>query len=246
MAKPTIQALPVNKSKGTPVQPQAVNIFEAQNAWATNVESLLQHIKDNQNNPKAMETSKANLRTLCHQAYTETQKMLLKGHAGGATLLRSDPIGWTTNTTVWSTESVIEKNPYGSLVSQYLQECIDKEKEEAKKNNDVVTPAAILQAQLDSKDPEKKEVLLEGAEMANGEKTDLIIDKETGDMTVKQTDSKGKVQVGFVKGLWKNIKDFCSNIWKYLSQTWSRFTEWVKSFFTVPEEQDVIFACATK
>ena len=49
---------------------------------------------------------------------------------------------------------------------------------------------------------------------------------------------------GFFARAWANVKDFCKNIWGWLKAKWNGFTNWVKSFFTEPEDQDVIYANA--
>ena len=224
-----------------------VSILEAQNGWVESVESTLDFMLKSKDNPKALAEGREILKKVLKQAHDVTTEALLKGNSGatGNGVLISDPVGWTTNKTAWSRPQSISKNPYCALVSEIISEIKVEEEKDIIDQGGVVTPSSILAAQLDSLDDTKEEIELKGSETPSGEKTDLIINKETGDTVVVQKDAKGNIITRTFKSFWKNIKNFCETVWKYVSKTWLNFVDWVKSFFKVPEDQEIILAHAS-
>lgn len=234
-----------NPSLGTTDASEKVSILVAQQVWIDSIEKILEYMATPicTNSEQEMAKQTENLRTILSQAYVKTQEhLLVKNTTGSVAILKSDPVGWTTASTVYSSPAVLKKNKHCALVNKILQEFIDADEKKAVDVGLPTTAANILAAQMDSLDPNKSEISLKGAKQPNGEKTDVIIDKENGDTTFVETDQQGNTRSFSVKGFWKNVKDFCANIWKWLCNLYTNALNWVKSFFSVPKDADVILA----
>lgn len=221
-----------------------VSIFIAQQAWIDSIEKILEYMVSPIciNSKSETEVQTERLKVILAQAYSETQKFLLVNNTSGGGLFVSDPVGWTTATTAFGSEANVKKCPPAALVNKILKEFIEADNKEAVDSKLPTSAANILAAQLDAIDPLKSEIKLNSTVQPNGEKTDLAINKQTGDTEVTQTDSEGKVSKFTIKGFWKNVKDFCVNIWGWICKQCSGAYNWIKSFFTVPEDKDVILA----
>ena len=203
------------------------------------------------------------LKKILKEAIENFQKSLMVVKSGGAGLIQQDPIGFTIAKTAYSHPDAIAKNKYSALVDEICQEVLDEQQAASEESNSLISEQNILAAQTDSKDDTKTDINLVSNLVDSGdvdedgnaifEQSHLEINKETGDtvvherVVVKDKDGNivsdtGMVKKGFFARAWDNVKDFCKNVWNWFKDKWDGFSNWVKSFFTEPEDQDVIMA----
>ena len=243
---------------------QAKNPFVAMSTYVQAIDKVLSVMKQPAQVNKIPE-HRAKLKEILSEAIVNFQKSLLVANSGGAGLIQKDPIGFTIAKTAYSHPDAIAKNKYSALVDEICQEILDEQQATSEQNQNLISEQNILAAQTDSKDDSKTDINLvsnlvdTGTVDENGnaifEQSHLEINKETGDTVVHERkvvkDKDGNIlsdtgmeKKGFFARAWANVKDFCKNIWGWLKAKWNGFSNWVKSFFTEPEDQDVIMANA--
>ena len=204
---------------------------------------------------------RAALKRVLVEAIENFQKSLLVANSGGAGLIQQDPIGFTIAKTAYSHPDAIAKNKYSALVDELCKEILDEQQTASEANGNLISEQNILAAQTDATDPEKKDIDLVSNLVDSGkvdekgnnvfEQSHLEINKETGDTKVHErtvtkdkngniVSDTGMVEKGFFARAWENVKEFGKNIWNWIATKWTNFTNWVKSFFTEPDDQDVI------
>lgn len=206
------------------------------------------------------------LKKTLKEAIENFQKSLMVVKSGGAGLIQQDPIGFTIAQTAYSHPDAVAKNKYSALVDEICKEILDEQQAASEANGNLISEQNILAAQTDATNPEKENIDLVSNLVDSGkvdekgnaifEQSHLEVNKETGDTIVNErtvtkdkdgniVSDTGMVKKGFFARAWKNVKDFCRNIWNWIATKWSNFTAWVKSFFTEPDEADVILKQAT-
>ena len=204
---------------------------------------------------------RAALKRVLVEAIENFQKSLMVVKSGGAGLIQQDPIGFTIAQTAYSHPDAIAKNKYSALVDELCKEILDEQQAASEANGNLISEQNILAAQVDATNPEKKDIDLVSNLVDTGkvdekgnnvfEQSHLEINKETGDTKVHErtvtkdkngniVSDTGMVEKGFFARAWENVKEFCKNIWNWIATKWTNFTNWVKSFFTEPDDQDVI------
>ena len=241
---------------------QVKNAFVAMSTYVQAIDKILSVMKQPAQVNKIPE-HRAKLKEILSEAIVNFQKSLLVANSGGPGLIQQDPIGFTIAKTAYSHPDAIAKNKYSALVDEICQEILDEQQAASEQNKHLISEQNILAAQTDSKDDSKTDINLvsnlvdTGTVDENGnaifEQSHLEINKETGDtvvherVVVKDKDGNivsdtGMVKKGFFARAWDNVKDFCKNVWNWFKNKWDGFSSWVKSFFTEPEDQDVIMA----
>lgn len=217
-----------------------VSVFQAIEASVKAIDALLVQMKQpiNTNNPERISELRGKMKLVLKDIIVGIQRNLLLNNTNGAGLLATDPVGFTKAKTSYSSAKFLKTNPHGAIVDQLCSEILEEQKAASINNGMVVSEQQIINAQNDSKDETKDHIELESAD---GNST-LRINKENGDTEVYEKDKEtGElVKVGFFKQHWKNVKDFCINIWNWCKEKCIGFVNWVKSFFTTPDDQDVI------
>lgn len=241
---------------------QVKNAFVAMSTYVQAIDKILSVMKQPAQVNKIPE-HRAKLKEILSEAIVNFQKSLLVANSGGPGLIQQDPIGFTIAKTAYSHPEAIAKNKYSALVDEICQEVLDEQQAASEESNSLISEQNILAAQTDSKDDTKTDINLVSNLVDSGdvdedgnaifEQSHLEINKETGDtvvherVVVKDKDGNivsdtGMVKKGFFARAWDNVKDFCKNVWNWFKDKWDGFSNWVKSFFTEPEDQDVIMA----
>ena len=241
---------------------QVKNAFVAMSTYVQAIDKILSVMKQPAQVNKIPE-HRAKLKEILSEAIVNFQKSLLVANSGGPGLIQQDPIGFTIAKTAYSHPDAIAKNKYSALVDEICQEVLDEQQAASEESNSLISEQNILAAQTDSKDDTKTDINLVSNLVDSGnvdedgnaifEQSHLEINKETGDTVVHErvvvkdkngniVSDTGMVKKGFFARAWDNVKDFCKNVWNWFKDKWDGFSNWVKSFFTEPEDQDVIMA----
>ena len=225
-------------------QPETVPFLIASQAWIVSIEAIVKEmaLPVNNRNKEKLSELRAKLKTVINTALTNTQRHLLITNTGGLCVITGDAIGWTKAKTAFSHPEKIKQNKYNALVDEICQELLDEQAALAEKQDAPLDTQGIINAQNDAKDDTKKTVTMESP----NKQSKIEIDKETGDTRVFEKDENGEyVERGFFARHWQNIKEFCKNIWNWLAKKWTKFKDWVCSFFSEPNDQEVIMKAAT-
>ena len=234
--------------------------FAAMQSYVQTVDKILALMNQPAQVNKVAEHRETLKKTL-KEAIENFQKSLMVVKSGGAGLIQQDPIGFTIAKTAYSHPDAIAKNKYSALVDEICKEILDEQQATSEANGNLISEQNILAAQTDATDPEKKDIDLVSNLVDSGkvdekgnavfEQSHLEINKETGDTKVHErtvtkdkngniVSDTGMVEKGFFARAWENVKEFGKNIWNWIATKWTNFTNWVKSFFTEPDDQDVI------
>ena len=209
-----------------------------------NVESLLNQMKQPINdNPPVQKKLREDMKKLLKEIVEITQQQLALNHAGKPTGVKADITGWTTATTDYDNDIVLQQYPHGKIVNIILKEIIAEQEQEALKAGVAVSQQQILNAQADAVDPTKDTITLTTLKDESGNQSKVEIDKTNGDTQLYELDQETGLwkKVGIkIKGYWKNVKNFCKNIWDWVKEKFSKAKEWIKSIFKSPEDADVI------
>lgn len=190
-----------------------MTIAQAMETWISNIQDTLSNLNKPNVTPEQKKMLKAHLKLVVEEAITQIQANLLMDNG----LLAADPYGFTKGRTAWSSESSKKANPYSYLVDEYCKEVLAEQKEKAEKAGSIVDEQSLIDAKEDSTDDTKTtfEIKTTGSDKEGG--GGMIVDKETGDATLYQTQADGsKRKVGFFSRWWNKGVDFVKFIFGWL------------------------------
>lgn len=209
--------------------------------WLNRVDEILLERQKmiHQNNPGVLSKLRNDLKNVIREAIVETQKQLSLANLGKSSSIKTDSIGWTTGDTVFETSEHTNK----SLVKEICLEVLKEQEKEAQAVGSPISQQALLNAQADALDPNKKDITIESVPDAQGNQSKLVVGKENGDTEIFEKDKKTGVwkKIGITgKRWWGNVKDFCWGIYNWCAEQCSRFWNWIKGIFRTPDDKDVI------
>lgn len=177
-----------------------------------------------------------------------TQACLMQNAAGKANGVKADIVGWTTAETDYSKPEMLSKFKQAELVNLYLKDILKKQEERDLEAGSPISIQEVIKAQQQALDEAEETITLETlVDPETGIQSKIEIDKETGDTQLYRKDERTgmwyKVNTK-LKGFWQDTKNFCKNIWNWLSKQWNRFVSWIKSVFKTPADAEVIIAQA--
>lgn len=211
------------------------------------VQAILFQMKQPMNSAAPTQTKLHNdLRSVLKEILETTQRLLMLNRAGKANGVKADGVGWTTATTDYDNETVLAEFPHGRVVNNILRELIKEQEQNAIDQGVAISQTQIINAQNDAVDPTKDHINLDGLkDPETGITSRIEINKETGDTQLHRLDEKTGlwVKVGSkLKGFWINTKDFCKNIWGWITRMFNKAKNWIKNLFSAPEDSQVILS----
>ncbi len=226
--------------------PKQVPYLVANQGILQNIDSILNQMKQPMyQNSEAQAKFRSDLKVQLKQALELTQKMLLLNRQGMPNGVKADVIGWTTAETDYDNPQTVEIFPHAVLVNKLLKELLKEQEEVAIAEGVAVSESQIINAQNDALDDNKSHINLECIkDPETGIASKVEICKQTGDTQLYRQDEETGMwhKVGNVlKGYWKNVKDFCKNIWGWIMKQYNRAKNWICNIFKSPEESQIIY-----
>lgn len=230
-------------------QPKAVPYNIANEQALQTVNTLLHQLDQPMN---SAENTQKDLKDKLYATLKEiceiTQACLVQNAAGKANGVKADIVGWTTAETDYSKPEMLSKFKQAELVNLYLKDILKKQEERDLAAGSPISIQEVIKAQQDALNESKDTITMETlVDPETGIKSKIEIEKDTGNTQIYRLDQRTGMwyKVGNqLKGFWENTKDFCKNIWNWLSKQWNRFVAWVKSIFRSPDDANVIIAQA--
>jgi hypothetical protein len=213
---------------------KAMTIAQGMETWISNIQDTLLNLNKPNVTAEQKEMLKQHLRYVLNEAIVQIQENLLMPNG----LLAADPYGFTKGKTAWSSEASKKANPYSYLIDEYCQEILKEQEAKAEEAGSIVDEQSLIDAKIDSEDNEKKsfEIKTTGSDKEGGGK--LVVDKETGDAILYQTEADGSQRkVGFLARWWRKGVDFVKFILGWLWETCKAGYNYIVSKFSFKDKQ---------
>lgn len=218
---------------------EGVPYLYAAQAWLGSIDAYLDAF-DNPLNAAAdlQEAIKVKLKETLKEALLGTQQVILVSNEDNFKPVLADAVGFLTAETAYSHPRALKRWTKAHLVNQYLKEFIDAQTAEMAADGAPIGVNDLALAKIQAKDSEQPTIDLR---TSDGQ-SELSVDKATGDVDVNRIDQVTGEKKTFVtkKGFWDKTKDFFKSILNWFSTQWTKFKNWVKSFFSSPKDQDII------